>query len=306
VPSADRYAPALLLTGAEHADSVPAALQAVGGLQRTSTEAALTAEVRDHHPRTIIVMDEVLSDPRTAELLANLSWAGVRVMRLRDYYERVLRRVKLDEVDEAWFLFDRPIRRRKRYAAVKRVLDVIAGLVGSLIVLACVPLLWLVHRFGDRGPVFYRQERVGRRSRAFMIWKFRTMRVDAEADGPAWATAGDERVTPIGRVLRRTRLDEMPQFFNVLAGDMSLIGPRPERPVFVRLLARAIPFYDRRHLMRPGITGWATVSFGYGDSVTDKWRSHEYDLYYLKHRSFWFDLRILLKTVLVMTLRKGQ
>jgi lipopolysaccharide/colanic/teichoic acid biosynthesis glycosyltransferase len=169
-----------------------------------------------------------------------------------------------------------------------------------------VPVIALLVRLEDGGPVFFRQERVGRGGKPFMIWKFRTMRVDAESGGPVWAAQNDSRVTRLGRVLRRTRLDELPQFFNLLTGDMALVGPRPERPRFVRLLERAVPFYDRRHLMRPGITGWATVRFGYGDSVTDKWRSHEYDLYYLKHRSPLLDAEIVARTVVVMLMRKGQ
>src|SRR5574341_634851 len=141
-------------------------------------------------------------------------------------------------------------------------------------------------------PVFYVQERVGLRGQPFRIVKFRTMRVDAEAGGPVWARVDDDRVTRFGRLLRSTHLDELPQFFNVLRREMSLIGPRPERPVFVRLLGRAIPYFDRRHLVRPGVTGWAVVRFGYSDSIRDKWIIHEHDLYYLKHCSVLLDLEI--------------
>jgi lipopolysaccharide/colanic/teichoic acid biosynthesis glycosyltransferase len=138
------------------------------------------------------------------------------------------------------------------------------------------------------------------------MWKFRTMQVDAECNGPVWASVNDQRVTRLGRLLRSTHLDELPQFFNVLRREMSLIGPRPERPAFVRLLSRAIPYFDRRHLVRPGVTGWAVIRFGYSDSVRDKWIIHEYDLYYLKHRSLLLDLEIIARTVLVMLTRKGQ
>jgi lipopolysaccharide/colanic/teichoic acid biosynthesis glycosyltransferase len=138
------------------------------------------------------------------------------------------------------------------------------------------------------------------------MWKFRTMQVDAEAEGPVWAQTDDDRVTRLGRLLRSTHLDELPQFFNVLRREMSLIGPRPERPVFVRLLGRAIPFFERRHLVRPGVTGWAVVRFGYSGSVRDKWIIHEHDLYYLKHRSLLLDLEIMARTVLVMLTRRGR
>jgi exopolysaccharide biosynthesis polyprenyl glycosylphosphotransferase len=257
-------------------------------------------------PGTVVVTTDALGDPGTADLLAGLSLSGVRVVRPHEHYERVLRRVSLEDIDESWFLFHRPLRARRVYAAVKRVVDRTVGLLGSLLVCVMVPLLALLVWLDDGGPIFFRQERVGRGGTLFQIWKFRTMRIDAEPNGPVWASNGDIRVTRIGRFLRRTRLDELPQFFNVLKGDMSLVGPRPERPRFTALLERTVPFYDRRHLMRPGITGWATVRFGYGDSVTDKWRSHEYDLYYLKHRSLLLDLEILVRTMWVMLLRRGR
>src|SRR5512144_437787 len=191
----------------------------------------------------VVVSDEVLNDPTAAAELAQLALLGVRFLRPREFYERTQRRVMLDGLDESWFLFERPLRPRRIYEAGKRVIDAICGLLGALLVLLVAPVLWLLYRFDDRGPVFFRQERVGRYGESFVIWKFRTMRVDAEAAGPVWAAKNDARVTRIGALLRKTRLDEMPQFFNVLRGEMSLIGPRPERPVFVRTLGRAIPFY---------------------------------------------------------------
>lgn len=256
--------------------------------------------------RTIVVGDAVLADDGMADGLVRLSLTGTRLLRQRDYVERIERRVPLDSLDEPWFLFDRPVRARRMHAAFRRALDATSAAAGLVVLALVVPVVWAFVMLDDGGPLFYRQERVGRRGQPFLIWKFRTMRVDAEADGAVWAASDDARITRVGRVLRRSRLDELPQFLNVARGEMSLIGPRPERPVFVRTLGRAIPFYDRRHLMKPGITGWATVRFGYGDSVTDKWRSHEYDLYYLKHRSPLLDLEILARTVVVMTLRRGQ
>ena len=279
---------------------------------RVRMQVASSSSVEDNvsrpgrRPGTVVVTTGALGDPRTGDLLAGLSLAGVRVVRPHEYYERVLRRASLEDIDESWFLFHRPLRARRGYAIVKRLIDRIAGLLGSLLVGCLLPLIALLIRLDDGGPVFFRQERVGRGGTPFRIWKFRTMRMDAEPNGPVWASHGDTRVTRVGRFLRRTRLDELPQFFNVFKGDMSLVGPRPERPRFTALLERTVPFYDRRHLMRPGITGWATVRFGYGDSVTDKWRSHEYDLYYLKHRSLLLDLEILLRTMVVMLLRRGQ
>jgi len=256
--------------------------------------------------RSLVVGAEALHDPTTTDELARLALAGARVLRIRDHYEQTMRRALLDDLDESWFLFDRPLRRRPVYTAVKAVIDLAAGVIGSLIALLVVPLVWLVYRLDDRGPVFYVQERIGLHGRPFRMWKFRTMQVNAEAEGPVWASADDDRVTGLGRLLRSTHLDELPQFFNVLRREMSLIGPRPERPVFVRLLGRAIPFFDRRHLVRPGVTGWAVVRFGYSGSVRDKWIIHEHDLYYLKHRSLPLDLEIMARTVLVMLTRRGR
>jgi len=306
MPVLDRRTALLLKADTEAVEGLAIPGTVLTRLRVASSSSVLPQVLGRRRRRTVVVTTDALGDPDTADLLAGLSLSGVRVVRPQDWYERVLRRVSLDELDESWFLFDRPLRARRLYAAVKRATDLLAGVLGGLLVCLLVPLVALLTRLDDGGPVFFRQERVGRGGRPFMIWKFRTMRMDAEAGGPVWAARDDDRVTRLGRVLRSTRLDELPQFFNVLAGDMALVGPRPERPRFVRLLERTIPFYDRRHLMRPGITGWATVRFGYGDSVTDKWQSHEYDLYYLKHRSPLLDAEISVRTMLVMLLRKGQ
>jgi exopolysaccharide biosynthesis polyprenyl glycosylphosphotransferase len=303
---ADRRPTLLLKSDAEVLESLAVPSSALPRMQVASLSSVTVDSLRLRRRGTIVVTREVLDDPGMADLLADLSLSGVRVVRPHEFYERVMRRASLEDLDESWFLFDRPLRARRTYAAIKRITDLLAGLLGSLLVCLIVPIIALLIRLDDGGPVFFRQERVGRGRRPFLIWKFRTMQVDAEADGPVWAAPDDARVTRVGRLLRRTRLDELPQFFNVLKGDMALVGPRPERPQFVRILERAVPFYQRRHLMRPGITGWATVRFGYGDTVTDKWRSHEYDLYYLKHRSPLLDLEILARTVVVMLLRKGQ
>jgi lipopolysaccharide/colanic/teichoic acid biosynthesis glycosyltransferase len=275
-------------------------------LQVVSVDAVTDASQPLPRRGRMVVTDQALRDPRTCEALVGLSLSGVRLLRRRDYYERALRRVMLEDLDESWFLFDQPLRRRRIYEVAKLLMDLVAGAIGSLLALLLLPLVWFLGQLEDGGPVFYRQERVGHNGRPLHIWKFRTMRVDAEQDGPVWASLGDERITRLGRVLRATHLDELPQFFNVLRGEMSLIGPRPERPVFVRLLNRAIPFFDRRHLVRPGITGWAVVRFGYSDSVRDKWIIHEYDLYYLKHRSLSLDFEIIVRTVLSMILGRGQ
>jgi len=154
--------------------------------------------------------------------------------------------------------------------------------------------------------VLYRQERVGQHGRPFTLYKFRSMRIDAEAAGPVWARQKDDRVTPIGRFIRLTRLDELPQLWNVLRGDMSFVGPRPERPVFVEPLARQIPFYDLRHAVKPGITGWAQVRYRYADSIESAHEKLRYDLYYIKHLSAVFDLTIVVDTVKIILFQRGS
>jgi lipopolysaccharide/colanic/teichoic acid biosynthesis glycosyltransferase len=176
-------------------------------------------------------------------------------------------------------------------------MDLIAAAIGLLLTLPIWPLIALLIRLESRGPTIYRQDRVGLHGRIFNICKFRTMRVDAERHGARWARENDDRVTRVGRFLRRSRLDELPQLWNILRGDMSLVGPRPERPEFVAKLAELIPHYRQRHLIKPGLTGWAQIRFHYGSSVADAQRKLCYDLYYLKHRSIDLDTAIIIRTI---------
>ena len=176
---------------------------------------------------------------------------------------------------------------------------------GLLLCLPFIPFIMLAVRLSSPGPIFFRQTRVGRHGRPFSLIKFRTMRDDAEADGAIWATANDSRVTPLGRFLRKSRLDEIPQLWNVLKGEMSFVGPRPERPEFVGWLAKEIPFYELRHMVRPGITGWAQVRYHYGASLEEAKRKLEYDLYYVKHLSLGLDLLIMFETIKIIMLGRG-
>jgi lipopolysaccharide/colanic/teichoic acid biosynthesis glycosyltransferase len=229
---------------------------------RTIPAAAVTASPRRlPRRRPLVVSGQVLRNASTADALARLAIGGARLLQPRDYYERTLRRVMLEGLDEPWFHFHHCRRRRPVYTSFKTVVDVVAGLVDSLLAVLLALLVWVYHRFEDHGPVFYRQERVGLHGRPFHIWKFRTMRMDAEAEGPMWAAVDDDRVTRLGRLLPSTHLDELPQFFNRLRRQMSLVGPRPERPVFVHLLGRAVPSFDRRHLVRSGVADWASSAF---------------------------------------------
>jgi exopolysaccharide biosynthesis polyprenyl glycosylphosphotransferase len=190
--------------------------------------------------------------------------------------------------------------------AIKRTLDITMA---SLMMIASAPFIALTALavwLEDGLPVLYSQERVGEHGRVFRVHKFRSMRKDAESDGqPLWARADDDRVTRVGRVIRLTRLDELPQLWNVLRGDMSFVGPRPERPFFVEQLAERIPFYQQRHAVKPGLTGWAQVKYRYGSSLEDAMEKLRYDLYYIKHLSLAFDLTIIFDTVKVILFRKG-
>jgi exopolysaccharide biosynthesis polyprenyl glycosylphosphotransferase len=192
------------------------------------------------------------------------------------------------------------------YAVGKRALDLAFSLTLGLMILPLFPLIALAIKIDSRGPVFYSQKRIGLGGESFRIYKFRTMVVNAEANCAVWAQARDPRVTRVGRFMRLTRIDELPQIWNVIRGEMAVVGPRPERPEFTEVLGREIPGYDLRHTVKPGLTGWAQVCYRYTNSIRDTRAKVEYDLFYVKHLSIWFDLRILFRTVLVVLGRKGQ
>jgi len=191
---------------------------------------------------------------------------------------------------------------------MKRVVDFLLSAIGLIVLAPVFVAAAIAIKLDSRGPVFYRQERVGEKGRRFMLFKLRTMRVDAEAEtGPVWARAdADPRMTRVGRLLRSLRLDELPQLLNVVRGEMSFVGPRPERPHFVEKLRTVIPYYDERHSVKPGITGWAQIRYGYGSNIEDAEEKLQFDLYYIKHMSWLFDMGILFDTMKVMALGRGS
>jgi sugar transferase (PEP-CTERM system associated) len=231
---------------------------------------------------------------------------GVPVMDLAGFYERVRGEVPIDSLKASWLIYGQGFAQDTLRTVVKRASDVICA---SALLVASFPVMVLTAiliRLESQGPVLYRQERVGQGGRTFMCLKFRSMRVDAEKDGVArWAQAKDPRVTRIGAFIRKVRIDELPQLFNVLRGEMSLVGPRPERPAFVAQLKESIRFYDVRHSVKPGLTGWAQVRYSYGASVEDAVRKLQFDLYYVKNHSLFLDLLILVETVRVVIFREG-
>jgi sugar transferase (PEP-CTERM system associated) len=230
------------------------------------------------------------------------------VIDIVNFLERETGRVHLDVLNPSWIIFAEGFRRDAMRQATKRAFDVIAAFALLLIVwpVILLTMLAILLEDGPRAPILYRQRRIGLDGHEFDVLKFRSMRVDAERDGrPRWASGQDDRVTRVGRFIRKVRIDELPQIFNVLRGDMSFVGPRPERPPFVAQLAESIPYYYERHCSKPGITGWAQVCYPYGSSERDALEKLQYDLYYVKNHTLLFDLMILLQTVEVVLLGKG-
>jgi sugar transferase (PEP-CTERM system associated) len=231
---------------------------------------------------------------------------GLRVEDWPSFYERLTRRIWIQNLRPSWLVFSDGFRRTTITRSVKRAVDVIAALLFLVLGFPFFALIALAIKLESRGPIFYRQERVGEAGKIFRLLKFRTMYERAEeGSGPTWATANDPRVTRTGRLLRRTRLDEFPQIVNVLKGDMSFVGPRPERPHFVAMLQERIPYYTQRLSVKPGITGWAQIRYAYGSTVEDAAQKLEYDLYYVKNTSIFLDLLILFNTVQVVLFGRG-
>jgi exopolysaccharide biosynthesis polyprenyl glycosylphosphotransferase len=221
-------------------------------------------------------------------------------------YEAYTGKIAVENLRPSWLVFSSGFRKSRRLRATKRLLDVVVASVGLIVAMPVMLLVAIAVRLTSPGPAMYRQQRVGLDGRLFTIQKFRSMRQDAEANtGATWAARNDNRITRVGLFLRRTRLDELPQLWNVLIGDMSFVGPRPERPEFVTTLTQQIPFYRQRHVIRPGLTGWAQVRYSYGASVEDALEKLQYDLYYIKHLSIAFDVLVILATIKTVLLRRG-
>jgi sugar transferase (PEP-CTERM system associated) len=263
--------------------------------------------VRQHQVDRVVVS---LADARgklPMDKLLDMKLSGVVFDHLASVYEEYTGKIALENLRPSWLIFSEGFRKSPVLTAAKRVGDILAASIGLLLAAPIMGMVALAVRLSSPGPALYHQERVGQRGRTFTVHKFRSMRTDAEAaTGAVWAQANDTRVTPVGAFLRKTRLDELPQLWNVLKGEMSLVGPRPERPEFVRMLTEQIPFYGQRHSVKPGVTGWAQVSYTYGASVEDAMEKLQYDLYYIKNLSMGLDLFVLFKTVQTVVLKRGQ
>ena len=233
---------------------------------------------------------------------------GVVVREYDQVYESSTNRLPVNYLSKdfyKYFPFSRS-NQNKFYLIVSRFFDITLSSVGILVGLSITPLLLVLNLFWNRGPFFYTQERVGKNNKIFTIYKLRTMVKDAEKNGAVFAATNDVRITPFGKFLRKTRLDEAPQFINILKGDMAIVGPRPERPVFVKQIAEQLPFYQTRHVIKPGLTGWAQVNHSYTNTIDDALIKLQYDLFYIKHRSIFLDINILIKTIGTVLFYKGQ
>ncbi len=277
-----------------------------GELTRDRMAAHLLDITRDQRVHRVIV---ALPDRRgtlpVTELL-NLRLSGVKVEEATSWLEKIDGRIEVEQLHPSWLIFSDGFRISNWLQAVRRVLSTLAAAVGLLVALPLIPFILLAITLDSPGPVLYRQKRVGRAGSHFYCYKFRTMRRDAEADtGATWATDDDPRITRIGRFLRLSRLDEIPQLWCVLKSDMAFVGPRPERPEFVDWLSREIPYYGVRHAVRPGITGWAQVQYKYGNTLEDAREKLQYDLFYIKNASLGLDLLIMFQTIKIVLLGRG-
>ena len=241
------------------------------------------------------------------EALLKMSLAGdVSIEECTSFFERITGKVHVDMLRPSWLIYagrrrDSPIK-----SVVRELFHRVLALIGLVVALPVAFLTAILIKLESRGPVFYKQERVGKNGRVFNIIKFRSMKTDAESDGkPMWAVSNDERVTRIGKIIRKLRIDETPQFWNILKGEMNFVGPRPERPHFVKQLAKEISFYEHRHLVAPGLTGWAQIKYPYGASVSDAIQKLQYDLYYIKNQSLTLDMVIVFETVKTVLFGKG-
>jgi sugar transferase (PEP-CTERM system associated) len=254
--------------------------------------------------RIIVALDERRGKFPLEQLLS-CRLKGIRVEDGVAFTEQLAGKLSVESLHPSFLIFSDGFKRSAIFKQVKRVFDILASAVGLTLFFPVSFMIALAIKLDSKGPILYRQERVGEDERIFRLLKFRSMRMDAEENGPEWARVDDQRVTRVGRMIRKLRLDEIPQMINVLKGEMSFVGPRPERPFFTEQLKKGIPYYSQRHVIKPGITGWAQICYRYGASKEDALEKLKYDLYYIKHMSWVFDLIIFFETVKIVLLGKG-
>ena len=260
---------------------------------------------REGVDRIVVAMGERRGQFPTDKLL-QLSLGGeVSIEEGASFYERLTGRVSLNMIRPSWLIFTGRGRQAKLSAFTRTAVHRLIALLGVLLSLPIMILIAILIKLDSKGPVFYKQERIGKNGRPFVLTKFRSMRVDAEQDGPVWASKSDDRTTRVGRIIRKIRLDEVPQFLNILKGEMSFVGPRPERQHFVAQLAEEVPYYQQRHLIAPGLTGWAQIKYPYGASIEDARQKLQYDLFYIKNQSLILDAIIMFETIKIILFGRG-
>ena len=284
------------------AGSVEAA--AGGELERFAADLRAFCKPKLQIERVIVAMEDRRKSMPVRELL-DLRLRGVVIEDAGAVMERLLGKLPLDGLNPSSLIFTQGFNVKASQQILRRLVSITVSFIGLAVCLPFIPFIILAVRLSSPGSIFFRQTRVGLRGRPFSVIKFRTMRQDAEAQGAVWASRNDPRVTTLGRFMRKTRIDEIPQLWNVLRGEMGFVGPRPERPEFVQWLSNEIPFYELRHMIRPGITGWAQVRYQYGASLEETKQKLEYDLYYIKHLSLGLDLLIMFETIKTIVLRRG-
>jgi sugar transferase (PEP-CTERM system associated) len=277
-----------------------------GAVTRESVAAHLMEVVHKQKVhRVIVAMPDRRGTIPMSELL-ELRMQGVKIEEATSWLEKISGRIEVENLYPSWLVYGQGFRRSTAFILVRRAISIVISLIGLILALPLIPLIMLVIRLDSKGRVFYTQTRVGKAGRIFKVVKFRTMREDAEAiSGPKWAGDNDPRVTRVGKFLRSSRLDEIPQLWCVLKGDMAFVGPRPERPHFIEMLSKEIPFYGVRHMVRPGLTGWAQVKYKYSSTVEDAREKLQYDLFYIKNASMLLDLLIMFLTIKTVLWRRG-
>jgi sugar transferase (PEP-CTERM system associated) len=275
-----------------------------GALDRFALELRAVCTPKPLIDRVVIAMEDRRGAMPLRELLA-LRLRGVVIEDASSLIEMLTGKVPLNGLTPSTLIFTQGFNLKAPLHVVRRLVSIVVSLTALAVCIPFIPIIALAVRLSSPGPIFFRQTRVGRGGRSFTLFKFRTMAQNAETNGAVWAAKNDPRVTPLGRFMRKTRLDEIPQLWNVLRGDMAFVGPRPERPEFVQWLSNEIPYYDLRHIIRPGITGWAQVRYQYGASLEETRQKLEYDLYYVKHLSLGLDLLIMFETIKTIVLRRG-
>jgi len=277
-----------------------------GEVTRDSVAAHLMKVVETQKVHRVIVAVADRRGTIPMEELLELRMQGVKVEEATSWLEKISGKIEVENLNPSWLVFSEGFRRSPMFLFVRRVLSIFISLIGLLLTLPLLPFIMLAIRLDSKGPVFYTQTRVGKGGKLFKVVKFRTMRQDAESGtGAQWAANNDPRVTRVGKFLRTSRLDEIPQLWCVLKGDMAFVGPRPERPEFIEELSKKIPYYGVRHMVRPGVTGWAQVKYKYGSTIEDAREKLQYDLFYIKNASIGLDLLIMFQTVKIVLLGRG-